>query len=170
VTPIRIRAVVASAGKEKTMPAIKIAAALAAAATTLSIAAPVSAAPLSTWYGTYRYEESLGRVGGDTPTDGPAVFVTRTLVLGPRAGASGCRLDAEGFQTYQKMLCTATPEGRSLVVKFYRTREPDQARYRIGEPLFRLTRTPAGLRTRLLGYRPTSDRSASAGTLFRRVR
>ena len=75
----------------------------ALAATLAPLAAtPARAQGLASWRGTYVWEESLGRIGGNGH-DGFAAFVTRTLTLGPAAGATGCRLNSEGFQTYEQI-------------------------------------------------------------------
>jgi hypothetical protein len=137
-------------------------------AATLMALAPASAAPLSGWYGKFVWEEPLDRVGG-AGRDGVAIFVTHTLTLGPAAGATGCRLNAEGYQTSEQLKCTATPEMGSVIIKLYKFRPTDPGRGANGTRLFRITRTEAGLVTRLEGYDPTSDMSARSGRLFRRV-
>jgi len=140
-------------------------AAAACAATLLSVA-PASAAPLPTWYGTWVWEEALGRDGGG---DGMAIFVTHTLTLGPAAGATGCRLTARGYQTDEQLKCTATPEMESVVVKLYKFRPADPGRGPSGTRLFRMTRAESGVVTRLETYGPTSDTGPTSGRLFRRV-
>src|SRR4051812_18157426 len=77
------------------------------------------AAPLSSWYGRYIWEEPLGRIGGARPAEGAAAFVTYRLTLGQGGGPTACLLNAEGFQTYQHMRCTATPRGNAITVKYY---------------------------------------------------
>ncbi|QNE32356.1 hypothetical protein F1C10_10635 [Sphingomonas sp. NBWT7] len=131
-------------------------------------ALPASAAPLPTWYGTYVWEESLGRVGGEG-RDGVAIFVTRTLTLGPSAGSTGCRLSAEGYQTFEELKCTATPEMESVIIKLYKFRPTDAGRGPSGTRLFRIVRTENGLMTRLESYDATSDATPRSGRLFRRV-
>jgi hypothetical protein len=151
------------------LTSFKTAIALGLAAATLATPNVASAAPLGTWYGTYVWEESLGRIGGSTPAEGAAAFVTRTLSLGPSAGDTGCTVNAEGYQTYEQMKCTATPEGESVIIKFYKFGANAPGRYRVGAPLFTMTRTGSGLMTRLQGMRPSSDASPSSGMLFRRA-
>lgn len=136
----------------------------------LSVAAPAGAARLADWYGRYVWEESLGRIGGATPAEGVAAFVTHTLTLGRSGGSTGCMLNAEGFQTDEHIRCTATPQGNALVVKFYGLAAQSRgATYRRGTPLFTLMRTPAGLVTRLQASGPTSDAGPRRGRLFRRI-
>lgn len=144
-------------------------AAVTAGLATLALAPVAEAAPLATWHGRYVWEESLGRIGGDTPADGLAAFVTTTLVLGPSAGPTQCRINAEGYQTYKQMQCTATPEMNALVIKFYKFNADSTGRYTLGTPLFRMTRTPGGLVTRLQAMQPSSDATPRSGRLFRRV-
>ncbi|MEP9400449.1 DUF5991 domain-containing protein [Sphingomonas silueang] len=146
---------------------IKAAAALGLA--TLATA-PATAAPLSSWYGRYVWEENVGRHGGDTPQDSIAAFVTRTLSIGPGNGATGCTLNGQGFQTNTRILCTATPQGDSVVIKFYKF-GPDNmfGNYRIGSTLLTMTRTPGGIVTRLAAMGPSSDATPRTGKLFRRV-
>ncbi|HXH16422.1 MAG TPA: DUF5991 domain-containing protein [Sphingomonas sp.] len=130
--------------------------------------APASAAPLSGWYGKFVWEEALGRTGGQG-SDGIAIFVTHSLTLGPAAGPTGCRLDAEGFQTDRHWKCTATPELGSVIIKLYKLRPTDPGRGVSGARLFRMTPGANGLVTRLEGYDPTSDTTPRSGRLFRRV-
>ncbi|WP_085808669.1 DUF5991 domain-containing protein [Sphingomonas sp. TZW2008] len=137
-------------------------------AATLPVAGPAIAAPLSTWHGTFVWEEPLGRVGG-AGADGVAIFVTHTLTLGPAAGSTGCRLDAQGYQTDLHVKCTATPEMDSVVIKLYKFRPTDPGRGPSGTRLFRMTRTENGLMTRLESYGPTSDMGSRSGPLFRRA-
>lgn len=145
-----------------------IVSAAALGAVALTSAAPASAAPLSEWYGKFVWEEALGRIGGEG-ADGVAIFVTHTLTLGPSAGPSGCRLDAEGYQTDRHWKCTATPEMGTVIIKLFKLRPTDPGRGVSGTRLFRITRGENGLVTRMEDYGPTSDMSPRSGRLFRRV-
>jgi hypothetical protein len=145
-----------------------IVSAAALGAVALMSAAPASAAPLSEWYGKFVWEEALGRIGGEG-ADGVAIFVTHTLTLGPSAGPSGCRLDAEGYQTDRHFKCTATPEMGTVIIKLFKLRPTDPGRGVSGTRLFRITRGENGLVTRMEDYGPTSDMSPRSGRLFRRV-
>lgn len=148
---------------------LKSAAAIGLALVAPLAAVPAVAAPLSTWYGTFVWEEALGRVGGPAREDSVAIFVTHTLTLGAAAGSTGCLLRAEGYQTDEQIKCTATPEGESVIIKYYAFRPNPRYRYPSGTPLFRIARTERGLVTRLQAYRPTSDASPATGRLFRRA-
>lgn len=135
-------------------------------------ASPTKAAPLAAWQGRYVWEESLGRIGGSSPSEGAAAFVTHTLSLGPGNGSTSCTLNSAGFQTHTRMLCTATPSGTSIVIKFYKF-GPDDVRDRtamaIGAPLLTLHRDPSGIATQLQGLNPASDATPRSGRLFRKV-
>jgi hypothetical protein len=142
----------------------------ALAATLAPLAAtPARAQGLASWRGTYVWEESLGRIGGNG-SDGFAAFVTRTLTLGPAAGSTGCRLNSEGFQTYEQIKCTATPEPGSVIIKLYKFRPSDPGRGPSGTRLFRMTRTGSGIVTTLEAMTPASDATPTRGRLFHRVR
>jgi hypothetical protein len=145
------------------LKSIKTAAVLCAA--TMLAAAPASAA-LSEWYGKFVWEEALGRIGGEG-RDGVAIFVTQTL--GPNAGPTGCRIDAEGYQTDRHWKCTATPEMGSVIIKLFKLRPTDPGRGVSGTRLFKITRGQNGLVTRLEFYTPTSDATQRSERLFRRV-
>jgi hypothetical protein len=147
------------------LKSIKTAAVLCAA--TMLAAAPASAA-LSEWYGKFVWEEALGRIGGEG-RDGVAIFVTHTLTLGPSAGPTGCRIDAEGYQTDRHWKCTATPEMGSVIIKLFKLRPNDPGRWVSGTRLFKIKRGENGLVTRLESYTPTSDATQRSERLFRRV-
>ena len=68
------------------------------------------------------------------------------------------------------MLCTATPSGPFVIIKFYRF-GPDNLRgqHKMGEPLLTLTRTTGGIATQLEGLAPASEKTARTGRLFRQV-
>lgn len=134
---------------------------------------PRAAAPgtsQAAWQGRYVWEESVGRIGGAAPSQGVAAFITHMLVLGPSAGPTSCALSGDGYQTHRRIICTATPEGRSLVIKFYKF-GPDNAlgRHQVGERLFVLTRMPDGLMTQLEGLTPAIDNAPRSGALFKRM-
>lgn len=146
----------------------------------VSIASPTSptpptreapqALPLTAWQGRYVWEEPLGRIGGSSPAEGVAAFVTHTLTLGPGSGATGCTLNAEGFQTYTRTICTATPSGPSVVIKFYKAGpENVGGRHAVGDRLLTLTRDNGGIATRLEGLSPASDATPRAGRFFKKV-
>lgn len=143
-------------------------AALATALFAPVAATPAAAQSLPTWYGSYVWEEALGRIGGEG-ADGVAIFVTHRLTLGPAAGNTGCRLDAEGYQTDLHVKCTATPEPGQVVIKLYKFRPTGPGRGPSGTRMFRMVRTNTGLTTRLEAYGPTSDMNPRVGRLFRQV-
>ena len=142
---------------------------MAATATlALSLAAAVptaaAAAPLSTWYGRYAYSESLGRIGGSSPSEAPAAFVDHVLTI----GRNGCTLVSQGFQTSQRIRCTVTPQGQSAIVKFYSYDGPARAaRFSRGQTLLTLTRSGSRLLTRWQGM-TRMDGSRPSQVAFRR--
>jgi hypothetical protein len=148
------------------LKAIKATAALGLA---LAGVPAATAAPLPEWSGRYVWEEPIGRIGGSTPADSLVAFVTYTLALGPGNGPAGCTLNGQGYQTYRRLQCTATPQGNSVIVTFYRF-GPDNigGSYPVGAPLFTMTRTPDGIVTQLQALRASSDMTPQTGRLFRR--
>ena len=132
---------------------------------------PQRATGLSSWHGRYLWEESLGRIGGASSSEGVASFVSYTLALGPGNGATGCTLSAQGYQTMMRMQCTATPSGASMVtIKFYKFGADNvRGRHTMGERLLTLTRDGGGIQTQLEGLNPASDATARQGRLFRKI-
>ena len=63
----------------------------------------------SPWDGAYLYEQPIGPGAG-----GLQLFVNHKLTI----GANSCRIDAEGYQTNEKIRCKATPNGDKLDVFF----------------------------------------------------
>jgi hypothetical protein len=78
----------------------------AALSTALLSAAALAASP---WDGAYLYEQPIGPGAG-----GLQLFVNHRLTIGPNS----CHIDAEGYQTYEKIRCRATPNGDRLDVFF----------------------------------------------------
>ena len=149
---------------------IKSTAALALALAAITPFAPAAAAPLPEWYGRYVWEEPLGRIGGSTPSEGVAAFVTYTLAVGPGNGSTSCLLDAQGYQTNRRIQCTATPQGNSVIIKFYKF-GPDNigGGYPVGAQLLTLTRNGNAIVTRLQALSPASDATPRTGRLFRQI-
>ncbi|MGX5777314.1 DUF5991 domain-containing protein [Methylorubrum zatmanii] len=119
------------------------------------------------WQGRYRYEHAAGRTAGGT-----GIVVIYDLSLGPPGTRGGCVLSMAGFQTDERLLCQAQREGDGLTVTFHRY--PDGrtvntygvAVYRPGQPLFRLSRSEAGLVTRWQGLRPDGQAVPETGSFF----
>ncbi|WP_421997052.1 DUF5991 domain-containing protein [Reyranella sp.] len=101
------------------------------------------------WDGTYVYEQGLGRNPG-----GIALFVTHTLTVD---GAT-CRVDAEGVQTNEHIVCKATPSGDKLEVTFVSFKNGSMLdqfgnkKYAPGQKLFSLARQGNGIATTWQGY------------------
>lgn len=134
----------------------------------LIVAAAITAALPATaaapgWAGRYSFENGLGRNAG-----GYYMTVAHRLTIGAR----GCRLDAEGYQTDDHILCRAVPAGNTLSVNFVSYADGKVANqygtilYRPGQTLFTLNRTPRGIVTRWGAYQP--DATRGAGKYFRR--
>ena len=138
------------------------------AAATLAAAVLASGpAQAQGWQGRYTYEEPLGR---DAVGKGISIFVTHRLTIGPDGY---CRIDAQGYQTDNHILCTATPAGGTLQVKFLGyvgggvKNQFGVQIYRPMQPLFRLTRGPRGLTTAFQGYQLQHE--GAVGRFFRRA-
>jgi hypothetical protein len=76
----------------------------------LSTTAAWAASP---WDGAYLFEQPIGPGAG-----GLQLFVNHKLTIGPEGGPNGCRIEADGFQTNERLLCKATPNGDKLDVMF----------------------------------------------------
>lgn len=148
---------------------LKSAVALGLTATAAMLPVAASAAPLPTWYGSYVWEEPLGRVGGESRADSVAVFTTYRLSLQPAVRDTGCTVRIEGYQRYEQFKCTATPEGEKLIIKMFKLRPSDPGRAPLGTPMFTLIRTAGGgLVTQLQALTPSGDNTPSGGRFFRR--
>jgi len=129
--------------------------ALAISAGLLSSAASAT----SPWDGTYLFEQSIG-TGSNVK-----LFVNHKLTLGP----DGCRIDAEGYQTYEHILCTATPSGNKLDVLFARYAEDEKINvngaktYEPNQKLFTLHRSGDAVTTEWAGYAMNKDGWALLG-------
>ena len=141
------------------------AAATLAASLAAALPSAAAAAPLSTWYGRYAYSESLGRIGGSSPSEAPAAFVDHVLTV----GGNGCTLVSQGFQTNRRIRCTVTPQGQSAIVKFYGYDggAANAERFARGQPLLTLTRSGSRLLTRWQGM-TRMDGSRPSQVAFRR--
>ncbi len=61
------------------------------------------------WYGDYSYTHNAGRTAG-----GSAIVITYTL----HVGEDGCRMQNDGYQTNESLLCTARMDGNTLRIGF----------------------------------------------------
>ena len=143
------------------LPRFALALALAAAAPVAAKVDPNSAA--AGWYGVYEYSESIPRLSG----------VTAGIDYRVSLSDEGCRIDAQGLQTDTHIRCSARMAGKSLQIGFVSYADGSMqnqygvARYKRGEPLLRLTRTPQGLVTHWQGY-TMSDAQRRSGKFFRK--
>lgn len=122
----------------------------------LLLAAALSAALLSAtalaaspWDGVYLYEQPIGPGAG-----GLQLFVNHKLTI----TASGCRIDAEGYQTNEKIRCKATPNGDKLDVFFMSYDDGKTVNvhgvkiYDANQKLFTLTHKGNAIGTEWAGY------------------
>jgi hypothetical protein len=119
--------------------------AMALSAALVSVAA-LAAAP---WEGDYLYEQPIGPGAG-----GLQLFVTHKLTI----GTNSCRIDAEGYQTDEKIRCKATPNGDKLDVFFVSYDDGKTVNvhgvkiYDPNQKLFTLTRKGSAISTEWSGY------------------
>ena len=112
----------------------------------LALASALAAGP---WDGTYVYEQGLGKNSG-----GIALFVTHTLTI----NGSECRIDAEGYQTDERIRCKATTNGDKLDVSFVSFKNGGMNNqfgkqiYTANQPLFALTKKGNAIATTWQGY------------------
>lgn len=78
-------------------------------------------------------------------------------------------LTGEGYQLNVQMQCTATPQGKSVIIKFYKFGANAPGRYAMAAPLFTMSRTESGIVTRLQALQPSSTATPHTGHLFRRT-
>jgi hypothetical protein len=135
------------------------------APTTTAATVPVAAPSQASLDGTYRYAFDGGRNAG-----GDATVVTYTLVLTPTT----CRFSAEGYQTDEDILCTATrtPERVDVAFKSYADGSTNDAYgnavYSVGDSLFALERNGAQVFTRWKGYTLPDEKPHRPAVYFTR--
>lgn len=138
----------------------------------LLLTMPPAQAAAPDWQGRYRYEHDAGLTEG-----GSSAHVTYDLVIGPAGARGGCLLSARGFQTDERIVCQAKPDGQTLTVSFHRYEDGRTvnkygvAVYKPGESLFTLSRADgAGLVTRWQALEPDGENVAEAGAFFSKAR
>lgn len=120
---------------------------LAAALSTALLSGVALAA--SPWDGAYLCEQPIGPGAG-----GLQLFVNHKLTI----GANGCRIDAEGCQTFEKIRCKATPNGDKLDVFFVGYDDGKTVNvhgvniYDPNQKLFTLTHKGSAIGTEWAGY------------------
>ena len=91
------------------------------------------------WYGEYHYFASGGETAG-----GSQIMKDITLKIDKQGGEERCQLNADGYQTYDRILCTTAENKNQLALRF--KSYPDGkivnpigvVEYRVGETLFSL--------------------------------
>ena len=127
---------------------------LAAAYTAGSSADPA----VKVWQGEYSYYASGGQTRG-----GSQIMMDIMLKIDPQAGDKYCELNADGYQTYDRIVCTAAVDKNRLVVRFKSyeddriVNEYDVARYKIGETLLSVEKIATQNKTKPYRYRALWD-------------
>lgn len=91
------------------------------------------------WYGIYDYFSSGGETAG-----GSQIMMHITLKIDKEGGEEKCQLNADGYQTYDRILCTTVMNKNELTLKFKsypdgKTVNPiGVEEYKVGETLFSL--------------------------------
>ncbi len=91
------------------------------------------------WYGEYSYFAS----GGQT-TGGSQIMMDITVKIDKQGGKESCELNADGYQTFDRILCTTVINKNRLTLQFKSYEDGsvvnpiDVAVYKVGETLFSL--------------------------------
>jgi len=117
------------------------------------------------WDGTYSYESAQGNTVG-----GSSIVMKYVLVI----SSQDCSLSIDGFQTMDRIKCTANAEKSTLHIRFksYENgaveNEFGVQVYKVGQVLFDLTRSGAKITTTWQGEVP-DEKLPRTGTYFMRV-
>ena len=96
------------------------------------------------WYGEYHYFVS----GGET-VGGSQITMNITLKLDKQGSEEKCQLNADGYQTYDRILCTTAMNKNQLILQFKSYEDGKTAneigveRYKVSESLFSLEKSTA---------------------------
>lgn len=126
-----------------------------------------TALAVSPWDGAYLYEQPIGPGAG-----GLQLFVNHKLTI----GGNSCRIDAEGYQTYEKIRCKAAPNGDKLDVFFVsyddgRTVNVHGVRiYDPNQKLFTLAHKGDAIRTEWAGYSRNKHIGPPEDETFKKVK
>jgi Family of unknown function (DUF5991) len=127
--------------------------------------AAVAAPP---WDGTYLYEQTVGAVSGDIK-----LLVNHKLMI----DLDNCRLDTEGYQTFEQIRCRATPNGDKLEVFFDRydddngktVNRPGAQVYEPNQKLFTLARKGPEITTEWADYSRNKQVGPARGDSFKKM-
>lgn len=94
------------------------------------------------WYGEYDYFASGGETAG-----GSQIMMHITLKIDKQGSEERCQLNADGYQTYDRILCTTAMDKNRLTLQF--KSYPDGStvnpigveEYKVGETLFSLEKS-----------------------------
>ena len=130
------------------------------------------------WHGEYHYFSS----GGET-VGGSQIMMNITLKLDKQGGAERCQLNADGYQTYDRILCTTAINNNQLTLQFKSYEDGKTAneigveRYKVGEALFSLEKATTknekkqNLYTPHWGaYTPFGDERKNAKDYFEKIK
>ncbi|MBI3561068.1 MAG: hypothetical protein HY080_05060 [Gammaproteobacteria bacterium] len=105
----------------------------------LFAAACMAGNPENPWVGEYKYFASGGQTAG-----GSQIMVDITLKIDNQGNKASCQLNADGFQRYDRILCTTTLDNNQLTVHFKSYGDGSVVNpigvdvYKVGETLFAL--------------------------------
>lgn len=98
----------------------------------------------NTWYGEYHYST----VGGETARNLP-ITTDITLHISKQGNEVRCQLNAEGYQTYDRIVCTTAMDKNQLTLRFKSYADGSTVNpmgvevYKVGETLFSLEKVAA---------------------------
>jgi hypothetical protein len=96
------------------------------------------------WSGEYDYFSSGGETAG-----GSKIMMHITLKIDKQGGEERCQLNADGYQTYDRIVCTAAMDKNRLTLRFKSYPDGSIANpigveeYKVGETLFSLEKVTA---------------------------
>lgn len=79
----------------------------------LMVAACSAVSSVGPWDGEYRFSGLGGETGGGSP-----IMMDITLTIKNSASNASCSLNATGYQTFDRIICSTTDKGSKLEVKF----------------------------------------------------
>lgn len=119
-----------------------------------------AAAAAGPWDGTYLFEQPIGPGAG-----GMQLFVDHKLTIAPNT----CRIEADGFQTNEQLVCKATANGDKLDVAFVSYADGKTVNvhgvkiYEANQKLFTLGHKGSAVTTEWAGYSMNKTIGAKPG-------
>lgn len=96
----------------------------------------------SDWYGQYNYSAGSGSTAGGSP-----IWMDITLIVDKQGTKNICQINADGYQTYDRLLCTVVMGKDRLILQFKSYEDgailsPIGVEvFKVGETLFSLEKT-----------------------------